>query len=147
MKTVLAGFDIVYADPKGHKLAASELNVRMIRERRDYYWEWSSSDGWSSRYDQKDLIINQETVSVPAEQSVKVNYPVEWGSYRLEVEDPRNGMVTSLRFWAGYSWQDNTDGSGALRPDQVKLKLDKPAYRAGDKVKLNVEAPAAGKAI
>ncbi|VFS53012.1 Alpha-2-macroglobulin family N-terminal region [Budvicia aquatica] len=55
------------------------------------------------------------------------------------------GVTSSLRFWAGYSWQDNTDGTGALRPDQVKLKLDKPAYRPGEKVKVNVEAPTAGK--
>ncbi|SFD07425.1 alpha-2-macroglobulin family protein [Pragia fontium] len=141
----LAGFDIVYADVQGHKLAAKDLNVRLIRERRDYYWEWSSSDGWSSRYDQKDLVINQETININAEQVAKVNYLVEWGSYRLEVEDPHSGMISSLRFWAGYSWQDNTDGTGALRPDQVKLKLDKPAYKPGDKVKLHVEAPTAGK--
>ncbi|MFO6426453.1 hypothetical protein ACLBOM_12025 [Escherichia coli] len=31
-----------------------------------------------------------------------------------------------MRFWAGYSWQDNSDGSGAVRPDRVTLKLDKP---------------------
>ncbi|GKX55155.1 hypothetical protein SOASR030_12670 [Leminorella grimontii] len=141
----LAGFDIAYADVKGNKLSANGLNVRLIRERRDYYWEWSASDGWSSRYDQKDLVINQETISIGAGQTMKVNYPVEWGSYRIEVEDPHSGVVTSLRFWAGYSWQDNTDGSGALRPDQVKLKIDKPAYRPGEKVNLHVEAPAAGK--
>ncbi|MFV0548740.1 MAG: alpha-2-macroglobulin family protein [Limnobaculum xujianqingii] len=141
----LAGFDIVYANAKGNKLSADGLNVRLVRERRDYYWEWSSSDGWSSRYDQKDLIINQENISIGADQVAKVSYPVEWGSYRLEVEDPHSGMVTSLRFWAGYSWQDNTDGTGALRPDQVKLKLDKPAYRTGEKVNLHVEAPTAGK--
>lgn len=141
----LAGFDIVYADVKGNKLAVDGLNVRLIRERRDYYWEWSSSDGWRSRYDQKDLVMNQETLAINADQVLKVSYPVEWGSYRIEVEDPRSGVVSSLRFWAGYSWQDNTDGSGALRPDQVKLKLDKPAYRPGEKVKLHVEAPTAGK--
>ena len=141
----LAGFDVVYADANGNKLAAQSLNVRLVRERRDYYWEWSSDGGWSSQYDQKDLVVSQETKSIAADQVVKVNYPVEWGSYRLEVEDPSTGVTSSLRFWAGYSWQDNTDGTGALRPDQVKLKLDKPAYRPGEKVKVNVEAPTAGK--
>jgi uncharacterized protein YfaS (alpha-2-macroglobulin family) len=50
---------------------------------------------------------------------------VEWGSYRLEVKAP-DEMVSSVRFWAGYSWQDNSDGTGAARPDRVTLKLDKP---------------------
>ncbi|VFS53013.1 Uncharacterised protein [Budvicia aquatica] len=84
----LAGFDVVYADANGNKLAAQSLNVRLVRERRDYYWEWSSDGGWSSQYDQKDLVVSQETKSIAADQVVKVNYPVEWGSYRLEVEDP-----------------------------------------------------------
>ncbi|MBN0763491.1 alpha-2-macroglobulin family protein, partial [Pseudomonas aeruginosa] len=41
-----AAFDIVYADVKGEKKAISGLQVRLIRERRDYYWNWSDSEGW-----------------------------------------------------------------------------------------------------
>jgi uncharacterized protein YfaS (alpha-2-macroglobulin family) len=69
---------------------------------------------------------------------------VEWGSYRLEVKAP-NDTVSSVRFWAGYSWQDNSEGSGAARPDRVTLKIDKPAYQPGDTIKLHIAAPAAGK--
>ncbi len=54
-------------------------------------------------------------------------------------------IVSSVRFQAGYDWQDNTNGTGALRPDQVRLKLDKAAYQPGDTVHLQVESPAAGK--
>jgi uncharacterized protein YfaS (alpha-2-macroglobulin family) len=60
-----------------------------------------------------------------ADQTGKVTFPVEWGSYRLEVKAP-DDTVSSVRFWAGYSWQDNSDGTGAARPDRVTLKLDKP---------------------
>lgn len=38
-----AAFDIVYAGAKGEKKAVSGLQVRLIRERRDYYWNWSDS--------------------------------------------------------------------------------------------------------
>ena len=41
-----------------------------------------------------------------------------------------------MRFWAGYSWQDNSDGGGAVRPDRVTLKLDKASYRPGDTIKV-----------
>ena len=139
-----AAFDIVYTDARGEKKAVSDLQVRLIRERRDYYWNWSESDGWQSRFDQKDLVEGEETLALKADETGKVSFPVEWGAYRLEVKAP-NDAVTSVRFWAGYSWQDNSDGGGAARPDRVTLKLDKPNYRPGDTIKLHVAAPAAGK--
>ncbi|POT60052.1 hypothetical protein C3432_04965 [Citrobacter amalonaticus] len=139
-----ASFDIVYADAQGAKHAVSGLQVRLIRERRDYYWNWSESEGWASRFDQKDLVEGEQTLDLKADETGKVTFPVEWGAYRLEVKAP-NDAVSSVRFWAGYSWQDNSDGSGAARPDRVTLKLDKPAYRPGDTIKLHIAAPAAGK--
>ncbi|HBK3302225.1 alpha-2-macroglobulin family protein [Citrobacter koseri] len=139
-----AAFDIVYADAQGNKKAASGLQVRLIRERRDYYWNWSESEGWQSQFDQKDLVEGEQTLDLSADETGKVSFPVNWGSYRLEVKAP-NDAISSVRFWAGYSWQDNSDGSGAARPDRVTLKLDKPTYRPGDTIKLHVAAPVAGK--
>jgi len=141
----MADFDIVYANVAGKKLAAQGLQVRLINERRDYFWSWSNQSGWESNYNQKDLSIAEQRVDIAADGTAHVSFPVEWGSYRLEVEDPQTHLVSSYRFWAGYSWQDNTDGSGAVRPDQVKLKLDKPAYQPGERAKVHIEAPAAGK--
>ncbi|MEG5265322.1 alpha-2-macroglobulin [Pseudomonas sp. JDS28PS106] len=139
-----AEFEIVMADSAGHKLAAENVKVRLVRERRDYYWNYSNSDGWSYHYNEKFLNLSEETVNIGKDSTAKVSFPVEWGPYRVEVEDPSTGLVSSLRFWAGYRWQDNTDG-GAVRPDQVKLALDKPAYADGDTAKITVTPPAAGK--
>ncbi|MDX7988885.1 alpha-2-macroglobulin family protein [Xenorhabdus sp. 12] len=141
----LAEFEIVYADAKGNKYAAPDLRARLIYERRDYYWRWSSNNGWQSGYDQKDLLMEDEHVQIAKNGTAKISFPVEWGSYRIEIVNPQNQLVTSLNFWAGYSWQDNTGGTGAVRPDQVKLSLDKPAYKPGDKVKLHMLAPQEGK--
>ena len=140
----LAGFDIVYADPTGAKKAVSGLQVRLIRERRDYFWNWSESEGWQSQFDQKDLVEGEQSLDLAADATGKVSFPVEWGSYRLEVKAP-DESVSSVRFWAGYSWQDNSDGAGAARPDRVTMKLDKASYQPGDTIKLHVTAPAAGK--
>ena len=136
-------FEVLMADRDGHKLAATGLKVRLIRKRRDYYWNYSQDDGWSYAYNEKYLTQAEQTVDVPAEGTAKVSFPVEWGPYRVEVEDPNTGLISSERFWAGYRAQDNADG-GAVRPDQVKLKLDKPAYADGDSVQVNVTPPAAG---
>ncbi len=139
-----AAFDIVYANAEGQKKAVSGLQVRLIRERRDYFWNWSESEGWESQFDQKDLVEGEQSLDLAADATGKVSFPVEWGSYRLEVKAP-NETVSSVRFWAGYSWQDNSDGTGAARPDRVTLKLDKSFYKPGETIKLHVAAPAAGK--
>ncbi|MEW7311899.1 alpha-2-macroglobulin [Buttiauxella gaviniae] len=140
-----AGFDVVYANAKGEKLAVTGLDVRLIRERRDYFWSWEEGQGWQSQYDQKDLVEAEEKLDLAAGETGKVAFPVEWGSYRLEVRDAHTDIVSSLRFWAGYSWQDNSDGEGAVRPDRVTLKIDKPSYKPGDTINLHISAPAAGK--
>ncbi|MCT4716727.1 alpha-2-macroglobulin family protein [Enterobacteriaceae bacterium H18W14] len=139
-----AGFDIVYVNAKGEKLAVSGLDVRLIRERRDYYWSWEDGQGWQSQYDRKDLVEAEQKLDLAAGETGKISFPVEWGSYRLEVRSLDNNVVSSLRFWAGYNWQDNSDGTGAVRPDRVMLKIDKPSYKAGDTIKLHIAAPAAG---
>jgi uncharacterized protein YfaS (alpha-2-macroglobulin family) len=139
-----AEFEVLVADAAGNKLAADNVKVRLVRERRDYYWNYSESDGWSYHYNEKYLNLDEQTVSIKKDSTVKVSFPVEWGPYRVEVEDPQTGLVSSLRFWAGYRWQDNTDG-GAVRPDQVKLALDKKSYADGDTAKVTVTPPAAGK--
>ncbi|WP_095078246.1 alpha-2-macroglobulin [Pseudomonas sp. Irchel s3h17] len=137
-------FELLVANPEGQKLAADNLKVRLIQERRDYYWNYSDNDGWSYHFNEKFLNLAEESVSIKAGGTAKVSFPVEWGPYRVEVEDPQTGVVSSLRFWAGYRAQDNAEG-GAVRPDQVKLALDKPAYGDGDTANVTVTPPAAGK--
>ncbi len=138
-----AEFELLVADPSGNKLAADNLRVRLVRERRDYYWNFAEGEGWSYHYNEKYLTLDEQQVGVAAGGTVKVGFPVEWGPYRVEVEDPESGLVSSVRFWAGYRWQDNVEG-GAVRPDQVKLALDKPAYAEGEVAHVTVTPPAAG---
>ena len=136
-------FELLVADSQGNKLAADNLKVRLVRERRDYYWNYSDNEGWSYHYNEKFVNLNEETISLKAGATGKVSFPVEWGPYRVEVEDPQTGLVSSLRFWSGYQAQDNAEG-GAVRPDQVKLALDKAAYAQGDTAHVTVTPPAAG---
>lgn len=137
-------FEILLANAEGEKLAAKDLKVRFIRERRDYYWSYSDSDGWNSNYNQKDLTMDEQQISIARSTTAKLTYPVEWGYYRIEVEDPTTELVSNYQFRAGYWWQENTEEGGAVRPDQVKVALDKPAYKEGDKAKITLTPPAAG---
>lgn len=137
-------FEVLMADFAGNKLAADNLKVRLVRERRDYYWNYSDGDGWSYHFNEKFLNLDESTINIKQGATAKVSFPVEWGPYRVEVEDPKTGLISSMRFWAGYRWQDNAEG-GAVRPDQVKLALDEPGYNEGDTAKVTVTPPSAGK--
>ncbi|QLF93116.1 alpha-2-macroglobulin family protein [Pseudomonas sp. ABC1] len=139
----LAEFELLVADAAGNKLAADNLQVRLIRERRDYFWSFSDGEGWRHNYTEKFLTLSDEPLRIEAGGTAKVSFPVEWGPYRVEVIDQDTGRLSSLRFWAGYRWQDNAEG-GAVRPDQVKLALDRPAYAAGDVARITVTPPTAG---
>ncbi|EGB2359262.1 alpha-2-macroglobulin family protein [Salmonella enterica] len=85
-----AAFDIVYANAQGEKKAVSGLQVRLIRERRDYYWNWSESEGWQSQFDQKDLVESSDgplwwqAIDVPA-QGLELTIPVDktWNRHDL----------------------------------------------------------------
>jgi len=140
----LAEFELVMADAAGNKLAAEDLKVRFIHERRDYYWSFSESNGWSYRYNEKPIQLDESSVEIAEGSSVKLRFPVEWGSYRIEVEDPKTRAVSSIRFRTGWGWQDNSE-DGSVRPDQVKIALDKPAYQNGDVARITVTPPAAGR--
>lgn len=140
-----AEFSIVLANARGEKITDRQVEVRLIRERRDYYWSFAEGEGWQSRFDQKDLVEETRQITLNQQGEARVAFPVEWGSYRIEAIAPDSDLRSSIRFWAGYSWQDNTDGTGAVRPDQVKLKLDKANYQPGERAMVQIEAPAAGK--
>ncbi len=80
-----AAFDIVYADAQGNKKAVSDLQVRLIRERRDYFWNWSENDGWQSQFNQKDLVEGEQSLTLKADETGKVTFrwtgaPIVWRS-------------------------------------------------------------------
>ncbi|HET8707219.1 MAG TPA: MG2 domain-containing protein, partial [Pseudomonadales bacterium] len=138
-------FDIIKVNEKGERVAAKELQVQLIRHRRDYYWSWDSD--WNSNYTEKQYQVYSTTVSVGKNEPAQVEVPVEWGPYRLVVTDPATHTVSSFRFEAGYGWYEQKDAVLAARPDEVKILLDKPAYRAGDTVHAKIRSPHAGEAI
>ncbi len=140
-----AEFDVAYVNKEGKKEATTNLKARIVRERRDFYWIWSDSEGWKSQYNLKEFTVSEEKLTIDDNSSVKVSYqPDDYGPYRIEIVDTQNNIVSSLRFWSGYDWEDNTNGTNAVRPDQVKLSLNKSAYLPGDTATVHVEAPVAG---
>ena len=83
-----AGFEILRANVDGQLVAGTQLKVRLQRELRDFYWLHERDDGWKSSANQRLQLIDERTSTWPRASRRTVEFPVQWGSYRLEVYDP-----------------------------------------------------------
>ncbi|MDX1399229.1 MAG: MG2 domain-containing protein, partial [Oceanospirillum sp.] len=128
----LAEFELIYTNIDGELLAKPDLTVKVVNQTRKTYWRFSDSRGWYATQTDQDITELTLPVSVAVGEVAKVQVPVNWGDYRLEVIDNSTGLVTILPFETDYWWGDQPQN--ASFPDQVALTLDKPAYKAGDKV-------------
>jgi uncharacterized protein YfaS (alpha-2-macroglobulin family) len=141
-----AGFELMRANAAGERLAAQGLKLTLVRERRDYHWTWDREGGWHFDFTRRFDDIEMRDIDIAAGQTATVHLPVEWGNYRVDVLDPETGLTMRYPFVAGWSPNDDNRGSEA-RPDKIKLALDKPAYRAGDTLKVTLTPPHSGKGI
>lgn len=147
--TVVA-FDLVKATLTGELRAAAKLEATLVREDRQYFWQYNDHQGWHWDWSEKEFPVASQSLSLTQGQAAQVRFPVDWGSHRLEVKDLDSGQISSVRFFAGEDWYhdwQNAENRGAARPDRINLALDKPRYKAGDKVQLKVIPPAAGEAL
>ena len=139
-----ARFELMRVDAAGKAQPAKGLKATLVRELRDYHWSFNDNR-WD--YDFTRRFENKETRTLDAgTAATTVDFPVEWGEYRLDVFDPATGLTSRYPFRAGWSWNDDNRGLDA-RPDKVKLALDKTAYKAGDTVRVTVTPPHAGKGV
>ncbi|HLJ65647.1 MAG TPA: MG2 domain-containing protein, partial [Stellaceae bacterium] len=136
-----AGFELRAFDETGKAVAADKIHWSLVRENRVY--DWVATEGqprW--HYHIVDDTVGSGVVAVTDAAAAELSQPVEWGSYRLVVNDPDTGAATSLRFYAGWARSDDAGKT----PDQAQIAADKPLYAAGDMVRLHLTAPFAGKA-
>lgn len=141
-----AGFEVIRSDAAGTLLAAEGLKTRLVREIRDWSWRWDDGEGWRTDYTQRFETLDERTLAIAAGGRAELSLPVDWGGYRLEIDDPSTGLTLRLPFQAGWSADDANRGAEA-RPDKVKLALDQPAYRGGDTLKVTLTPPHPGPAL
>lgn len=145
-------FEVILADAQGQLQGNQQLDVQLISEDRQYFWEYSETDGWHYEYSNAEYPVEGTKLTSSDSGPVRLQLPVKFGHYRLEISDPETGYRSSLRFHAGrdwyYWWQKaQVDKGQAARPDQVALSLDKPQYELGEKAKLTLVPPADGEAL
>ncbi|MBJ6980697.1 alpha-2-macroglobulin [Luteimonas sp. MC1572] len=140
-----ARFELVRVGSDGKPRPAKGLELSLVREHRDYHWNFNDDGGWNYDFTRRFEVVEKRGIDAGA-TAARFDVPVEWGEYRVEVRDPATGLVTRYPFRAGWSWGDENRGPDA-RPDKVKLSLDKTGYRAGDTLEVTVTPPHAGKGL
>lgn len=137
-----AGFEIARVGSDGKPRPGKGLRVTLVREHRDYHWNHDDDGGWDYDFTRRYEDVQVRTLDAGAAPQ-KIDFPVEWGEYRLDVYDPATRLTTRYPFRAGWSWDDQNRGLDA-RPDKVKLALDKTGYQAGDTLQVTLTPPHEG---
>lgn len=137
-----AGFELLRSAADG-SLSEATITLRLLRTHRDYRWTHTPQGGWSADFVTREEEIETREVSLSAGGAVVERLPIEWGEYRLQLEDPQTGLTLNLPFHAGWRWDDDNRGSEP-RPDKIRVALDQPRYRAGDTLKATLTPPYEG---
>jgi alpha-2-macroglobulin len=132
-------FNVILVDDAGARQAMQALPWKLVKLDRDYQWY---RDGNSWRYEPitRTRQIADGTVDVTTDGG-RISVPVEWGSYRLEVETADiGGPASSVDFDAGWFVTSTSTDT----PDALEIALDKPSYKVGDTARLKVSSRHAG---
>lgn len=139
----LAEFELTRVDTQGRFAAARELQLRLVREERQWYWRYDDHRGWNSGYHVEEELVEARTLALGTRS--KVALPVRYGRYRLEVLDPATRQTARYRFYAGWGAQDADDMGN--RPDRVALKLEGAPFKPGARARLTLTPPHDGEAL
>jgi uncharacterized protein YfaS (alpha-2-macroglobulin family) len=136
-------FDLLKATATGQLQGDTEVVAKLIKAQRDYYWEYSDTEGWHAEYTEKNYQVFEQRLNLNKRKPVTLTIPVEWGAYLLVVEDTQTQQKSSVRFYAGHDWHQKQSAQAA-RPERVVMALDKKNYHVGQTLTLKVTPPYAG---
>lgn len=135
-----AKFFAVAVDREGNRKAAGKLGYELVREVFEY--QWYNSDGrWNYRGVVRDEPIEKGAFDIAADKPAELSFARPGGRYRLTITDAATGAAASYRFSFGWTYAGE---SSEEVPDKLQVRLDKPAYKAGETAKLSIRAPFAG---
>lgn len=141
-----AAFEIIKANADGSYRAAEGLQVKLIRELRDYHWSWVDGSGWNTDFTRRYQTETDTTLNFDGSTAAQFSARVQWGEYRLEIFDPATNLTMRYPFTAGWSWNNDNQGTDA-RPDKVKVAFDQSGYRTGDTATITITAPYDGPGV
>ena len=140
-------FELLVLDKNGEEASGGRLSVTLIKEHREYYWNYESGTGWSYHFTTHPYPVFQQDVDLKDASRTSMAVPVERGEYILKVENRENDQISEYRFHAGDGWWNESSGALTARPDRVTVELDRKSYNAGDTARVTLRAPHAGSGL
>ncbi len=132
-----ANFNIRAVDWRGQPVNAK---AEWILVEEDYHYSWYRRNGrWQYRRDLEETELARGTIDVKDGTGVDLAKTLDWGEYRLIVKDVQGKAASSYRFSVGWGGGAKTEA-----PDQIAMGGPSNAVKAGQTIKLNVNAPYAG---
>jgi len=135
--------ELVVADATGAPVAVDRLLLKVIRNDRNSYWEYSEGAGWQHRVTEKRYIFSEFFIDLPAARVTK-SLTLPAGDYIIEAVDPGTGLSSTVALTSGYGYGG---AQGSPHPAKVNLLFDKKGYRAGDVARVTVVPPDEGEAL
>ena len=139
----VAGFEVIGVSPDLERADLGPAQWELVRLERSY--EWYRYDGeWNYEAVTRTSRIANGEIALAADATARIDVPVDWGRYRLEVKSAGTpGTVTSIEFSAGWYAAD----AAAETPDILEVSLDRPSYRAGATAAVRLVPRFAGTAL
>ena len=138
-----AGFELIAVGRDGARVAQSGVSWSLYKVEKQF--QWFRADGrWDYETIETKARVADGTVDIPADRPARVEAPVEWGTYRLEVASPAaNPLPASLAFEAGWY----VEAKALDTPEALKVSLDKPRYAIGETARVRLESRFDGVAL
>ncbi|MCJ2081453.1 alpha-2-macroglobulin family protein [Methylobacterium sp. J-090] len=136
-----AGFEVAMAAPDGRRLAQAGVAWTLQKVEKSYQW-YREGGRWSFEPVTSTRRLADGKLDLTAEALGRINSVVTYGTYRLEASVPGRPQATaSVTFTVGWGGGETADV-----PDLLDLRLDKPAYSAGDTLRARLQPRFAGQA-
>lgn len=133
-----AAFEVAAFNAAGERVAAPNLQLRIVRERPSYRFVIRER---TARYETvwRDEPQSERAVSLGTGAPERVAFNASWGRWRVEVFDPSGLAAVSTRFRAGWIAAGSADV-----PDRLEVAADKASYAGGEVARVRITPPFAG---
>jgi len=132
-------FNIIAIDKEGQLIDRSQVKYTLFAEETQYVW-FKSGGQWRYQPVVSNTKIDSGTINLTKASNAILKTNVQVGRYRLVVEDPKTKIASSIRFNAGWTYDDASKSS----PDKVTMILDKEEYAPGSVARVTIKPPYAG---
>ncbi|HMT28830.1 MAG TPA: MG2 domain-containing protein [Bacteroidia bacterium] len=134
-------------DSKGNATNSPASKIQIIR----VYWETVMERTYGSSYryvsQKQERVLVEKQIPINKEGSSFTFTPQESGEYLVRIQDPQSTTYVESEFYA-YGWGYTQNNSFEVNNEgQVEMEFDKENYEPGEKAKVLLKTPFAGKLL